>query len=493
MSEHNQNAPIKIKGEKNTWEIVIGLEVHAQINSKSKLFSAAPTSFGSEPNENVSLIDAAMPGMLPVINSEAVDQAIRTGHALNSVINEYSVFDRKNYFYADLPQGYQISQYSMPIVGEGWIDIDLSGERTKRIGIERLHLEQDAGKSIHDMLPDSTLIDLNRAGIPLMEIVSRPDMSDWNEAGDFLKKLRNILKSIGSCDGNMEEGSLRCDANVSVRLKGEKLGTRCEIKNINSIKFMMKAIEYEANRQVKLLENGSNVLQETRLYDSHKSITRPMRSKEEAHDYRYFPDPDLPPLVLDKQRIIKLKETLPELPDTRRKRFMSDLGLSKYDAGVLTAEKNISDFYEEVSKKRDPKLVANWIITNLFGLLNENNKDISESPITTDSLAELLGFIEDGSISNRIAKNVFEEMYTSSKSAKEIISEKNLRQLSNEDQLTPIIKNLLEINSDQVEQYLNGNAKVIGWFVGQIMKETKGKANPSMVNKILVKMLREDK
>ena len=482
--------PIKLQGEKSTWEMVIGLEVHAQVKCNSKLFSGAANDFGAAPNSLVSFVDAAMPGMLPVINREAVDQAIRTGHALNAKINEISVFDRKNYFYPDLPQGYQISQYKSPIVGEGCIEIELENGRGKTVGIERVHLEQDAGKSIHDKDPSLSFVDLNRSGIPLMEIVSKPEMHDWEEAGAYLRKLRTILRYIGTCDGNMDEGSLRCDANVSVRKTGEDLGTRCELKNLNSVKFMMKAIEFEAYRQIELIESGSKVKQETRLYDQNKNETRSMRSKEEAHDYRYFPDPDLLPLHVSLERINKLKKDLPELPDFKKKRFEKDYGLNSYDAGVLTADIKNADFFEKVVIGRDAKFTANWIITNFFGMLNDLGKSIEDSPVNSKQLAELLDLIQDGTISGRIAKEVFEEMFTKGGSALEIVEKKGLRQISDTSELEKMVEDIMKENIVQVEKYKSGNEKLFGWFVGQVMKKTQGKANPKIVNEVIIRYLK---
>ena len=443
--------PITLKGETGTWEMVIGLEIHAQVNCKSKLFSGSATDFGASPNSQVSYVDAAMPGMLPVINNEAVNQAIKTGHALNAKINNISIFDRKNYFYPDLPQGYQISQFKSPIVGEGWIVIDLGKGETKKIGIERLHLEQDAGKLMHDQHPRLSFVDLNRSGIPLMEIVSMPDMRDWEEAGAYLRKLRSIVRYIGSCDGNMDQGSLRCDANISVRRPGEEFGTRCELKNINSVKFMMKAVEYEAYRQIEIIENGGEVKQETRLYDPNKNETRSMRSKEEAHDYRYFPDPDLLPLNISNERIEKYKNELPELPDQKRERFQKDFGLSFYDADVLTADKSYADFFEIVSKNRDTKFVANWIITNFFAMLNEVEKSVEESPVNAEQLGELFDLIKEGTISGRTAKEVFEIMKNSGDEPKHIIESKGLQQQSDPKELEEIINRVINENKDKVE------------------------------------------
>ena len=482
--------PIKLQGETGTWEMVIGLEIHAQVNCNSKLFSGSATDFGASPNSQVSYVDAAMPGMLPVINSEAVNQAIKTGHALNAEINNVSIFDRKNYFYPDLPQGYQISQFKSPIVGEGWVVVDLENRETKKIGIERLHLEQDAGKLMHDQHPKLSLVDLNRSGIPLMEIVSMPDMRDWEEAGAYLRKLRSIVRYIGSCDGNMDEGSLRCDANISVRRPGEEFGTRCELKNINSVKYMMKAVEYEAHRQIEIIEDGGKVLQQTRLYDPVKNETRSMRSKEEAHDYRYFPDPDLLPLHISSERIEKYRQELPELPDQKRERFQLEYGLSFYDSDVLTADKKHADFFEVVAKSRDAKFVANWIITNFFGMLNEVEKSIEDSPVKADKLGELFDLIQDGTISGRTAKEVFEEMFTKGGSALEIVESKGLKQISNTDELEAMVKKIIDDNEEQVNKYRGGNEKLFGWFVGQTMKSTGGTANPKVVNEILSKLLK---
>ena len=483
--------PITINKENSIWEMVIGLEVHAQIKTNLKLFSSGSTRFGLEANNNLDLLDFGLPGTLPVINACAVDQAIKTGLAINAKINSKSIFDRKNYFYPDLPLGYQISQYKDPIVSEGFIDIDLEDDTTKRIKIERLHLEQDAGKSIHDQNPNETLIDFNRAGVALMEIVTYPDLRDWNEAGDFFSKLKNILKFVDTCDGNMEQGSLRCDANVSVKKTSDPLGTRCEIKNLNSIKNVMKAIEYEANRQIKLIESGKRITQETRLYDANKNITRSMRSKEEAHDYRYFPDPDLVPLIISQSRIEKIKKTLPELPDQLKSRLKRQYNLGTYDARVISADLQIAKYFEELSLNREPKQAANWIITNLFGKLNESNKHISESPVNSESLGKLLDLINNGTISNKVAKDVFEEMFESKKSAESIVEEKGLKQISNQDELKDIIKSILEKNPQQKKQFLEGNIKIMGWFVGQVMKETKGQANPSVVNKVIIDKLKK--
>ena len=478
-----------LTGASGDWEMVIGLEVHAQINCEAKLFSGAPTTFGAEPNTQVSLVDAAMPGMLPVLNEAAVREAVRTGLALNAQINRRSIFARKNYFYPDLPFGYQISQYEAPIVGEGEIEIDLPDGEMKRIGIERLHLEQDAGKSIHDQHPTKSYIDLNRAGVPLMEIVSRPDMRSSVEAGAYVEKLRAILRCVESCDGNMQEGSLRVDANVSVRQLGDELGTRCEIKNVNSIRFLKLAIEYEARRQIEIIEEGGTIDQETRLFDPNRGETRSMRSKEDAHDYRYFPDPDLLPLKLEDAFIEDLRSSLPELPDQRKQRLVGDYGLSPYDAGILVGEKETADYFETVAAGRDAKLAANWVTSDLFGRLNKSGIAISESPVSAEAMAGLLDLLADGTISGRIAKDVFHNMFETGKDAAAIIKEKGLKQISDTGALEAIIDAVIEHGPNQVEQFRGGNEKVLGWFVGQVMKETQGKANPQTVNEILRRKL----
>ncbi len=479
-----------IKGEKNKYEVIIGLEVHAQVSSNSKLFSGSATKFGAEPNSQVSLIDSAFPGMLPVINKECINQAIRTGLGLNAQINNNSVFDRKNYFYADLPQGYQISQYKNPIVGEGKVLLDMP-YGSKEIGIERLHLEQDAGKSIHDMDPSSTYVDLNRSGIALMEIVSKPDLRSPEEVNAYIKKLRTIMRYLGTCDGNMQEGSLRADVNVSVRQVGDKnFGTRCEIKNVNSIKFMQMAIEYEAKRQVELLDEGKKIEQETRLFDTKKNETRSMRSKEDAHDYRYFPDPDLLPLKIEQKLIDDLKKTLPELPDNKKERFMSDYGLNSYEANVLVSEKEISNYYEEVAKLSDKKLAATWMMGDFFAMLNDKGLNISKSPISAKNFAELIQSIKSGEISGRIAKEVFELMVESGDNPKKIIESKGMKQQSDPKELEKIINEILTKNKDKVDQYKSGKEKLFGFFVGQVMKQSGGKANPQLTNDILKKLLK---
>ncbi|MBO6503248.1 MAG: Asp-tRNA(Asn)/Glu-tRNA(Gln) amidotransferase subunit GatB [Kordiimonadaceae bacterium] len=485
----------RIQGATADWEVVIGLEVHAQVISNAKLFSGAATEFGAEPNAQVSLVDAAMPGMLPTINGECVRQAVRTGLALGAQINKFSVFDRKNYFYADLPQGYQISQFKHPVVGEGTIVLDLDEGASKEVGVERIHLEQDAGKSMHDQHPQFTYVDLNRSGVALMEIVSMPDMRSPEEAGAYLTKLRTILRYIGTCDGNMEQGSMRADVNVSVRKVGDPLGTRCEIKNVNSIRFVRQAIEVEARRQVDIIEAGGTIDQETRLFDPNKGETRSMRSKEEAHDYRYFPDPDLLPLEFDDAFIEAARDSLPELPDEKKSRFMQALGLNDYSAGVLVAEKEASEFFEtlvaEVAKatKKDAADVAvkasNWLTGDLFGALNKAGKTIAETPVSAAQGAELLALIEDNTISGRIAKDVFEIMFETGKDAGAIVEEKGLKQVSDTGEIEKIIDDIIAANPNQLEQYRAGKDKLLGFFVGQVMKATQGKANPGVVNKLL--------
>ncbi|MDC0185064.1 Asp-tRNA(Asn)/Glu-tRNA(Gln) amidotransferase subunit GatB [Rhodobiaceae bacterium] len=477
-----------INGKTGDWEIVIGIEVHAQIISQSKLFSGSSTSFGSEHNTQVSFVDAGMPGMLPVINSVCVEQAVKTGLGLNAKINKFSIFDRKNYFYPDLPQGYQISQFEQPIVGEGKVIIDLEKGVEKEVRIERLHLEQDAGKSMHDQHPSYSYVDLNRSGVALMEIVSMPDMSSAEEAQAYIKKLRNIMKYLQTCDGNMEEGSLRADINVSVRKPGDELGTRCEIKNVNSIKFVGQAIEYEAKRQINLIESGETIKQQTRLFDPKKGQTRSMRSKEEAHDYRYFPDPDLLPLSFTDEFVEGIRKTLPELPDIRRKRFVEDFGLSSYDAGILVSEKETADFFEIASKNSNSKLVCNWIVGELFSILNKDSKTIEESPVTPENIGKLINLIDDGTITGRIAKDVFEIMIDSGDDPVSIVESNDMRQVSDEGELDGIIEKIIQSNPDQVKS-LEEKPNLMGWFVGQVMQETKGKANPKTVNELLNKKL----
>ena len=482
-----------IKGEKGKYEVVIGLEVHAQVQSKSKLFSGSSTKFGADPNNQVSLIDSAFPGMLPVINEECVKQAVRTGLGLNAKINNYSVFDRKNYFYADLPQGYQISQYKNPIVGEGKVLLDMP-YGSKEIGIERLHLEQDAGKSIHDMDPSNTYVDLNRSGIALMEIVSKPDLRSPEEVNAYVKKLRSIMRYLGTCDGNMQEGSLRADVNVSVRKEGDKkFGTRCEIKNVNSIKFMQMAIEYEAARQVELIENGKEIDQETRLFDTKKNETRSMRSKEDAHDYRYFPDPDLLPLEVTDEFIDNLKKNIPELPDDKKKRFIDEFKVSPYEATILVSDIDTAKYFEEVvakmGKNKDIKLAVNWITGELFAVLNNKNLEISQSPISAKNLAKLVNLIKNGTISGKIAKTIFELMMDGDKDPQIIVEEKGLKQESDPKALEALIDKIINDNREKAIEYKNGKEKLFGFFVGQAMKVSGGKANPQLINEILKKKL----
>jgi len=470
------------------WNLVIGIEIHAQVNSKSKLFSSSPTDFGSKPNSQVSLIDAAMPGMLPVINKFCIEQAVKSGIGLNAKINKKSIFDRKNYFYQDLPQGYQISQYKDPIVGEGFVEIETENGQ-KKIGVERLHLEQDAGKSLHDQDPNFTFVDLNRSGIALMEIVSKPDMSSPEEAVEYVRKVRSILRYLGTCDGNMEQGSLRADVNVSVNKPGNELGTRCEIKNLNSFKFIHAAIVYEAKRQIKLIEQGESVNQETRLFNTQSGETRSMRSKEDAHDYRYFPDPDLLPLTLDDDWIKGLQESIPELPDQIKERFIKEYSLSSYDANIIVSDKATSEYFEDVVKNRSPKLVTTWVTGELFSILNKKNLIIEDSPITSKQLGELIDNIENGKISNRQAKEVLEEMCESGKGALEIIDEKGLSQISDENEIESLVDNVLNSNPENVKKYKNGKDKLFGFFVGEAMKLSKGKANPKIVNDLIKKKL----
>jgi aspartyl-tRNA(Asn)/glutamyl-tRNA(Gln) amidotransferase subunit B len=478
-----------LQGETGEWEIVIGMEVHAQVIAKSKLFSGAATEFGAAPNTQVSLVDAAMPGMLPVLNEHCVEQAVRTGLGLNAKVNLHSVFERKNYFYPDLPQGYQISQFLYPIIGKGEIEIDLPDGTVKAIGVTRLHLEQDAGKSLHDQHPTKSYVDLNRSGCALMEIVSEPDIRGPEEAAAYLSKLRMILQYLGTCNGNMEEGSMRADVNVSVRKPGGPLGTRCEIKNVNSVKAVQMAIEYEARRQIDIIENGGEIKQETRLWDPGKAETRSMRSKEEAHDYRYFPDPDLLPLVLKSDWVEQIKQTLPELPDQKKHRFMKSYGLSAYDASVLIAERARADFYEEVANGADPKLAANWVLNELLGLLNKDSKELHESPVTAPKLAKLLGLISDSTISGKIAKDVFAEMYATGGEAHEIVESKGLKQVTDTGAIEKIVDEVIAENPDNVAAYKGGKDKLFGFFVGAVMKKTQGKANPGLVNDLLKKKL----
>ncbi|CAI8413389.1 MAG: Aspartyl/glutamyl-tRNA(Asn/Gln) amidotransferase subunit B [SAR116 cluster bacterium] len=478
-----------VSGRTGDWEIVIGMEVHAQVVSNAKLFSGSSAVFGASPNHHVSLVDAAMPGMLPVINAECVKQAVITGLGLNAKINKFSVFDRKNYFYADLPQGYQISQFKHPIVGEGEVQIELADGSSHIIGIERLHLEQDAGKSLHDQHPSKSYIDLNRSGVALMEIVSKPEMHSAEQAAAYIKKLRSILRYLGTCDGNMEEGSLRADVNVSVRKPGEPLGTRTETKNLNSVRFIMQTIEYEVQRQIELIEDGGAVTQETRLFDTTTGMTRTMRGKEDAHDYRYFPDPDLLPLNFDDAFIADLKKDMPELPDEIKSRMVTEYGLSSYDANVLTEEKEVAAFYELASAGRDRKITANWMSVELFGALNKAGIDLAQSPVSPEQLGGLVDLISDGSISGKIAKEVFADMFETGKDAKQVVDEKGLKQVSDEGAIISMIDKVLASNQDKVDEYRSGKDKLFGFFVGQVMKASKGQANPGMVNQILKQKL----
>jgi aspartyl-tRNA(Asn)/glutamyl-tRNA(Gln) amidotransferase subunit B len=482
-----------IEGKTGSWEIVVGLEVHAQVIARAKLFSGAATAFGAVPNTQVSAVDAAFPGMLPVINRQVVEQAVKTGLGLDAEINLTSVFDRKNYFYPDLPAGYQISQYQQPLVGRGRVVLDLPDGSTRTIGITRLHLEQDAGKSLHDQHPRDTYVDLNRAGIGLMEIVSEPDLRSAEEAGIYLRKLRSILRYLGTCDGNMEEGSLRCDCNVSVRRPGAPYGTRCEVKNLNSVRFVMQAIDHEAHRQVALIEAGGAVAQQTRLYDSGRGETRPMRSKENDHDYRYFPDPDLLPLQLEPEWVERLRAGLPELPDAKMPRFIAEYGLSADDAAVLVAERATADYFEQVAQgpdatRRDPKAAANWIMGDLFGALNRKGLGIEASPVTPERLGALIDLIADGTISGRIAKDLFAEMVETGAAPGDIVASKGLRQVSDTGMIEAAVDAAIAAHPAQVAQYRT-NPKVLGFFVGQVMKATQGKANPALVNEMLRKKL----
>ncbi len=483
MVESKENL---IQGKTGLWEVVIGLEVHAQIKSNTKLFSSSVAEFGAEPNTNVSFVDAAMPGMLPVLNPYCVNQAIKTGLAIKANINNLSVFDRKNYFYADLPQGYQISQFRRPIVSEGEISIDMPYGR-KKIRVERIHIEQDAGKSIHDQSPTESFIDLNRSGVGLMEIVTYPDLRSAEEAGEYIKNLRQILRYVGSCDGDMEKGSLRCDANVSVRKYGEsKFGTRNEIKNLNSIRFIIQAINFEVQRQIDLIENGGVVEQATRLFDTNTGSTRVMRTKEDAHDYRYFPDPDLYPLKIEDSEITKIKQSLPELPEDKKNRYINQLGLSEYDAGVLTAEKEIAEYFDNLfNKTQDAKLSVSWLTAELFGRLNKLGLEISNCPVTSENLAELVNLIKDGTISGKIAKDVLDEMISSNKKALQIVEEKGLKQVSDSGAIEKAIDEVISKFPNEVAEYKSGKDKLFGFLVGQVMKLTQGKANPKGVNDLL--------
>jgi aspartyl-tRNA(Asn)/glutamyl-tRNA(Gln) amidotransferase subunit B len=482
------NAQKLIKGATGDWEVVIGMEIHAQVTSESKLFSGASTEFGGAPNSHVSLVDAAMPGMLPVINEECVRQAIRTGLGLKARVNLRSVFDRKNYFYPDLPQGYQISQYKSPIVGEGAVAVDLEDGSSVVVGIERVHLEQDAGKSLHDRHPEYSYVDLNRSGVALMEIVSKPDLRSADEAKAFIAKLRSILRYLGTCDGDMEKGNLRADVNVSVRRPGEPLGTRCEIKNVNSIRFIGQAIEHEARRQIEIIEEGGAIEQETRLFDAARGETRSMRSKEEAHDYRYFPDPDLLPLVFDQPYVDALAAQLPELPDEKKSRFMRDFSLSDYDAGVLVAERETAEFFEAVAKGRDGKAAANWVINELFGRLNKEGKTIASSPVSAGQVGAMLDLIRDGTISGKIAKDLFEIVWTEGGDPRAIVEQRGMKQVTDTAAIEKVVDDIVAKNPDKVAD-AKSNPKAIGWFVGQVMKSSGGKASPQAVNDILKRKL----
>ncbi|MBX9700163.1 MAG: Asp-tRNA(Asn)/Glu-tRNA(Gln) amidotransferase subunit GatB, partial [Acetobacteraceae bacterium] len=473
-----------LEGKTGPWEIVVGLEVHAQVTSQAKLFSGAATAFGAEPNTQVSFIDAGFPGMLPVINRDCVAQAVRTGLGLNARVNLWSRFDRKNYFYADLPQGYQISQYAHPIVGEGKVEIELADGSTKTIGITRLHLEQDAGKSLHDQHPAKSFIDLNRSGVALMEIVSEPDMRSPEEAGAYLTKLRQILRYLGTCDGNMDEGSMRADVNVSVRKAGEGYRTRCEVKNVNSVKFVMQAVEAEARRQIDVWEEGGTVEQETRLFDTARGVTRSMRSKEDAHDYRYFPDPDLPPLAIEQSWVDQLKASLPELPDARRARYVA-MGLTPYDAHVLTLEKETAAYFEEVARGRDAKVASNWVTGDLFAAINRTKRSIQDPPVPAAHLGALLDLMKDGTLSGKLAKEVFEAMVEEGKSPGAIVEERGLRQVTDTGAIERAIDAVLAANADKVAEYRSGKDKLFGFFVGQVMKAMQGKGNPALVNEVL--------
>jgi aspartyl-tRNA(Asn)/glutamyl-tRNA(Gln) amidotransferase subunit B len=486
------NAPVQpppnpkklIRGATGDWEVVVGMEVHAQVTSEAKLFSGASTAFGGEPNSHVSFIDAAMPGMLPVINEECVRQAIRTGLGLKAQVNLRSTFDRKNYFYPDLPQGYQISQYKSPIVGEGEVAVDVTPDESITVRIERLHLEQDAGKSIHDLHPSLSFVDLNRSGVALMEIVSKPDLRSSDEAKAYVTKLRTILRYLGTCDGDMEKGSLRADVNVSVRRPGEQLGTRCEIKNVNSIRFIGQAIEHEARRQIGVLEDGSTIDQETRLFDPGRGETRSMRSKEEAHDYRYFPDPDLLPLEFTQAYVDDLARHLPELPDAKKARFITEYGLSAYDAGVLVGERASADYFEAVAKGRDGKAAANWVINELFGRLNKEGQGIETSPVTAGQLGAIVDLIGEGVISGKIAKDLFEIVWTEGGDPREVVERRGMKQVTDTAAIEAAVDKIIAANPDKVAQ-ATAKPTLLGWFVGQVMKATGGKANPQAVNEML--------
>jgi aspartyl-tRNA(Asn)/glutamyl-tRNA(Gln) amidotransferase subunit B len=488
MIDSTERSSKLVRGAQGDWEVVIGMEVHAQVLSRAKLFSGASTTFGAEPNTQVSFVDAAMPGMLPVINRFCVEQAVRTGLGLKARINLVSVFDRKNYFYPDLPAGYQISQYKHPIVGEGEVLLDLAQGRTVRVGIERLHLEQDAGKSLHDQQPDRSHVDLNRAGVALMEIVSRPDMRSSEEAAAFARKLRAILRYLGTCDGNMEEGSMRADVNVSVRRPGDPLGTRCEVKNVNSMRFIAQAVDFEAHRQIDVLEAGGTIRQETRLFDARAGETRPMRSKEEAHDYRYFPDPDLLPLVIEESWVREIAATLPELPDDKKARFMRDYGISAYDAGIVVAERELAAYYEEMARGADAKVAVNWLNNEILGRLNRDGRTIADCPVSASANNAILLLIAQGAISGKIAKDVLDIAWESGGEPAMIVAERNLAQVSDSAAIETAIEAVIASHPDKVEE-LKLKPRLSGWFVGQVMKQTGGKANPQVVNKLLSRRL----
>lgn len=486
--EYREPDAYYISGLTGEWEIVLGLEVHAQISSQSKLFSGASTAFGAEPNTQVSLIDAAMPGMLPTINEKCIEQAVRTGLGLKAKINLRSVFDRKNYFYPDLPQGYQISQFKHPIVGEGEVIVDLAPGIARKVGIERIHIEQDAGKSIHDMDPELSFVDLNRTGVALMEIVSKPDMRSPEEAAEFVRKLRQIMRYLGTCDGNMQEGSLRADVNVSVRKPGGELGTRCEIKNMNSMRFVQQAIVFEAHRQIALIEDGGEVLQETRLFDVKRGETRSMRSKEEAHDYRYFPCPDLLPLDIEQHWVDQIKQSLPELPDAKKARFVDNFGMTEYDASVLTAENDLAEFFEKVAVNTNGKIAANWVINELLGRLNKENLDIEQTPVNAGQLNSLVKLIENKEISGKIGKDVFEILWSEGGDPVAIVNDRGMKQVTDTGVIEKSVEAIMTANPQKVEQAKNKPA-LAGWFVGQVMKATQGKANPQTVSDLVKKKL----
>ena len=481
-----------VKGSTGNWEVVVGLEIHAQVSSCSKLFSGAGTAFGAEPNTQVSLVDAGMPGMLPVINEVAVEQAVRSGLGLNAQINKYSIFDRKNYWYADLPQGYQISQYLQPIVGEGFVSVDLDDGRTIDVGIERLHLEQDAGKLIHDQHPRKSHVDLNRCGVALMEIVSKPDIRSSEQAGAFVRKVRAILRYLGTCDGNMEQGSMRADVNVSIRKPGEGLGTRSEIKNVNSIRFIQQAIAHEVKRQITIIEDGGVVEQETRQFDAANGTTRPMRNKEDANDYRYFPDPDLLPLEFSQEFVDAIRINLPELPEAKKRRYIEELGLSEQDAKVLVSDRDIATYFEAVIAGRNPKITANWVRGDLFAQLGRAELEIANSPISPKQLGGLIDLITDGTISGKIAKEVLVSMFNSRRDAAVVVEESGLKQVTDATAIEGQIDKVLAVNSDKIKEYQDGKEKVLGWFVGQVMQATKGKANPKIVNELLQEKLKTE-